>query len=377
VGTGYGFDRFGGKYKLDQTVGGLDPITTFSEGLRDIMVGLGFTEVTTLTLSNHREEFELSGLPEVDTVRVLNPITEDHTCLRAYLMPSLVRILRHNKHRNLPQRIFEVGNVIRDTKVVPHLCAMETASATSFTSIKSLTESVLRELQCEYALEQCDLPTFVPGRGAYVLAEGKRIGFFGEVDPAVVVGFEITHPIIFMELDLSALLAERKDTLFRGDIMEKGDKFPAFVLQDENGEEFDSRQLEGIRYVIYFYPKDNTAGCTTEAKDFTDAFPNFMLRNIPVIGVSKDSVRSHRNFMDKHQLKVKLLSDPEHVLMEKVGAWGTKVSYGKETVGTIRSTFIVGKDGTVEAAWRNVKVAGHVQKVLDTAVGLAKRRFGV
>ena len=156
--------------------------------------------------------------------------------------------------------------------------------------------------------------------------------------------------------------------------MDKGDRFPAFVLQDENGEEFDSRQLEGIRYVIYFYPKDNTAGCTTEAKDFTDSFPNFMMRNIPVIGVSKDSVKSHRNFMDKHQLKVKLLSDPEHVLMEQVGAWGTKVSYGKETVGTIRSTFIVGKDGIVEYAWRNVKVAGHVQKVLDMAVKLSKSR---
>lgn len=154
--------------------------------------------------------------------------------------------------------------------------------------------------------------------------------------------------------------------------MEKGEQFPQFVLQDENGETFDSRMLEGIRYVIYFYPKDNTPGCTTEALDFTAAFPQFMLRNIPVIGVSKDSVKSHRNFIDKNQLKVKLLSDPEHELMEKVGAWGTKVSYGKETVGTIRSTFIVGKDGKVEAAWRNVKVKGHVEKVLDTALSLVK-----
>ena len=154
--------------------------------------------------------------------------------------------------------------------------------------------------------------------------------------------------------------------------MEKGEQFPQFVLQDENGETFDSKMLEGIRYVSYFYPKDSTPGCTTEAVDFTAAFPQFMLRNIPIIGVSKDSVKSHRNFIDKNQLKVKLLSDPEHELMEKVGAWGTKVSYGKETVGTIRSTFIVGKDGIVEAAWRNVKVKGHVEKVLDTALSLVK-----
>lgn len=154
--------------------------------------------------------------------------------------------------------------------------------------------------------------------------------------------------------------------------MEKGERFPDFVLMDENGEEFDSKMLEGMRYVIYFYPKDSTPGCTREAVEFSAAFPQFILRNIPVIGVSKDSVKSHRNFIDKQQLKVKLLSDPDHVLLEKVGAWGTKVSYGKETVGTIRSTFIVGKDGTVEAAWRNVKVDGHVQKVLDTALSLVK-----
>ena len=154
--------------------------------------------------------------------------------------------------------------------------------------------------------------------------------------------------------------------------MEKGEQFPQFVLQDENGETFDSKMLEGIRYVIYFYPKDSTPGCPTEAVDVAAAFPQFMLRNIPIIGVSKDSVKSHRNFIDKNQLKVKLLSDPEHELMEKVGAWGTKISYGKETVGTIRSTFIVGKDGIVEAAWRNVKVKGHVEKVLDTALSLVK-----
>ena len=155
--------------------------------------------------------------------------------------------------------------------------------------------------------------------------------------------------------------------------MEVGDSFPAFRLKDENGEDLDSTTLEGIRYVIYFYPKDNTPGCTKEAEEFSASIAQFMLRNIPVIGVSKDSSESHRRFIDRHQLKVKLLGDPDHELMEKVGAWGTKVSYGKETVGTIRSTFIVGKDGRVEALWRNVKVAGHVEKVLSCAVSCSKR----
>ena len=214
VATGYGFERFGGPYSLVQTAGSSLPITTLTESLRDVMVGLGFTEVTTLTLSNPQEEFGISGLPEVDVVKVLNPITEDHTCLRAYLAPSLVRILRHNKHRDLPQRIFEVGYVVRDGLTKPRLCAMATASRTSFTEIKSITESVLREMGMPYTLEPCDIPTFVPGRGARVVSGGRDLGMFGEMAPSVVVGYEITHPIIFMELDLEPVLAEKKGTLF-------------------------------------------------------------------------------------------------------------------------------------------------------------------
>ena len=154
--------------------------------------------------------------------------------------------------------------------------------------------------------------------------------------------------------------------------MEVGDKFPEFVLSDENSEVFDSRSLEGIRYVVYFYPKDGTSGCTKEALDFTSLYPNFMLRNIPVIGVSKDTAATHKKFREKYSLKVKLLSDPEHDLTERTGAWGTKMMYGKEVQGTKRSTFIIGKDGTVEAAWKNVKVDGHAEKVLEKAISLTK-----
>ncbi|MDR1690923.1 MAG: peroxiredoxin [Candidatus Methanoplasma sp.] len=154
--------------------------------------------------------------------------------------------------------------------------------------------------------------------------------------------------------------------------MNAGDVFPEFVLEDENGERFDSRSLEGIRHVIYFYSKDGTPGCTKEALDFTSMYPKFMLRNIPVIGISKDSAASHRKFKDKNGLKIKLLSDPEHEFMERVGVWGSKMMYGKEVHGTIRSTFIIGKDGTVEAAWRGVKVSGHAEKVLEKAVSLVK-----
>jgi peroxiredoxin Q/BCP len=154
--------------------------------------------------------------------------------------------------------------------------------------------------------------------------------------------------------------------------MDTGDSFPRFILRDENGEELDSRSLDGVRYVIYFYSKDGTSGCTKEALDFTALFAKFMLRNIPVIGVSKDTVESHRKFKDKNSLKIKLLSDPEHTLMEEAGVWGTKMMYGREVRGTIRSTFIVGKNGVIEAAWKSVKVDGHAGKVLEKAISLTK-----
>ena len=148
-----------------------------------------------------------------------------------------------------------------------------------------------------------------------------------------------------------------------------GDTFPSFKLQNENGGMFDSSDMSGKRYVVYFYPKDNTSGCTREAKDFTAALPTLSEMGVEVIGVSKDSSKSHRNFIDKQELGFGLLSDPEHTLMEKVGAWGTKISYGKETTGTIRSTFVVGTDGRIERIWKNVRVAGHVDKVVDFLKG--------
>ena len=154
--------------------------------------------------------------------------------------------------------------------------------------------------------------------------------------------------------------------------MQVGEKFPDFILTDENDQVFDSKLLSGVRYIIYFYPKDNTSGCTTEAKDFSEIADKLMIRNVPIFGVSRDSAQSHRNFIEKQGLKIKLLTDKDHALMEKVGAWGMKKMYGKDVEGVIRSTFIVGKDGTVEAAWHAVKVKGHVETVYETVKSLLK-----
>ena len=152
--------------------------------------------------------------------------------------------------------------------------------------------------------------------------------------------------------------------------MQVGDKFPDFVLTDENDEVFDSKLLNGIRYIIY--PKDNTGGCTAEAKDFSEIADKLMIRNVPIFGVSRDSAKSHTNFIAKQGLKTKLLTDKDHELMSKVGAWGMKKMYGKDVEGVIRATFSVGKDGTVEAAWHAVKVKGHVDTVYETVKSLLK-----
>ena len=154
--------------------------------------------------------------------------------------------------------------------------------------------------------------------------------------------------------------------------MQAGEKFPDFKLPDENGDMVDSKFLNGIRYIIYFYPKDNTSGCTTEAKDFSAIADSLMIKNVPIFGVSRDSAQSHRNFIEKQGLKIKLLTDKDHELMAKVGAWGMKKMYGKDVEGVIRSTFIIGKDGTVEAAWHAVKVKDHVQAVSDKLKMLLK-----
>jgi len=150
-----------------------------------------------------------------------------------------------------------------------------------------------------------------------------------------------------------------------------GDAFPEFELLDENDEIFKSSSLSGLRYVIYFYPKDGSPGCTREASEFNGRYAKFMMMNVPVIGVSPDTPGSHRRFREKNGLKLKLLSDPGNVLAKAAGAWGRKKNYGKEYDGIIRSTFVV-KDGITEAVWNNVKVGGHADEVHETLKRLAR-----
>jgi len=153
-------------------------------------------------------------------------------------------------------------------------------------------------------------------------------------------------------------------------MLDAGDTAPEFTLPADGGQTIASADLAGKPYVVYFYPKDNTPGCTTEACDFRDSFARVTAAGATVLGVSKDSVKSHDNFKKKHELPFTLLSDGELTLHRAYGAWGMKKMYGREFEGTIRSTFLVGPDGKIAAAWPKVRVKGHVDAVLEALEAL-------
>ncbi len=154
---------------------------------------------------------------------------------------------------------------------------------------------------------------------------------------------------------------------------EVGDPAPRFCLPSVDGGEVCLDSLRGRWVVLYFYPKDNTSGCTREAVDFTCMLDEFNRLGAVVLGVSPDSLESHRRFMAKHGLKIKLLSDPEKKVIKAYGAWGLKRMGGRNYEGVIRSTFIIDPKGRVAYAWRGVKVKGHVEEVLRKLGELVER----
>ena len=135
-----------------------------------------------------------------------------------------------------------------------------------------------------------------------------------------------------------------------------GDKAPNFHLTDQDDQLVSLSDFAGEWLVLYFYPKDDTPGCTTEACDFTEGLPDFSALSAKVVGVSADDAESHRKFIAKYKLGIPLLSDPDKVIQKAYGAWGLKKNYGKEYEGTIRSTFVISPDGLVAALWQNVSV---------------------
>ena len=146
-----------------------------------------------------------------------------------------------------------------------------------------------------------------------------------------------------------------------------GDKAPSFKVATDGGETVSSAALKGAPYVVYFYPKDDTSGCTKQAIGFSESLKKFDKLGIRVLGVSKDSLESHAKFRKKHKLKIALGSDPDIKTAEAYGVWGEKTLYGRKYMGMERATFLIDAKSVVRQIWRKVKVPGHVEAVLAAA----------
>ena len=160
-------------------------------------------------------------------------------------------------------------------------------------------------------------------------------------------------------LEPRALSIKENDTMLK-----PGDRAPSFRLPSTAGVRRSSSDLRGKRFVLYFYPKDDTPGCTREACDFRDQLARLRSAGVEVLGISKDSLSSHDRFRDKYRLPFELLSDEDNAVARAFGAYGEKNMYGRKILGTIRSTFVIDEGGRVSALWSPVKVDGHVDKIL-------------
>jgi peroxiredoxin Q/BCP len=155
-------------------------------------------------------------------------------------------------------------------------------------------------------------------------------------------------------------------------MLQDGDKAPEIALETDAGDTVALTRLKGKPVVIYFYPKDDTSGCTLEAKDFSRLAPDFRKAGVEVVGISPDSTASHAKFRKKHDLAVRLAADPDKAAANAYGVWVEKSMYGRKYMGVERSTFLIDAKGCIARSWRKVKVPGHAQEVLAAAKALGK-----
>ncbi len=147
-------------------------------------------------------------------------------------------------------------------------------------------------------------------------------------------------------------------------MLEVGTKAPDFTLQDQDGKDVSLSDFKGKKVILYFYPKDNTSGCTKQACAFKELYPDFMEKDAIVLGVSKDSVASHKKFQEKYELPFELLSDPDHKVIEQYDVWKEKSMYGKKYMGIVRSTYLIDEEGKIEKALEKVKPQQNPEQML-------------
>ncbi len=208
IAISYGYDSMGDSLPKSVMFGRTLPISGLKRALKESLIGLGFNEIMTLTLTNEKEQFVKMGLEPEDTVEIENPVTEFHTSMRKWLLPSMMAILNENRHRDLPQRLFETGIVVDgDGKNRYHMAAVLEDDRASFTAVKSLVQRVMADISAKFTVEEKEHPSFIAGRCASILMDKREIGFFGEIAPPVLSAFEIEHPVSALEIDLGAFRA--------------------------------------------------------------------------------------------------------------------------------------------------------------------------
>ena len=200
IAIAWGYDRYPRDLPKRQTIGTPLPKNTFSDLLRQVLIGYGYQEVMSLTMANAEE-----ALATPERAVVLNPVTSDLTTLRSSLLPGLMNLLRLNKHRELPQRIFEVADVVLSGRNTRHVACAAIHHKASFTEAKSLVLSLLRDAGRVGAIEPVEDPNFIPGRAAAVLVDGVEAGRFGEIHPRILDAYGLVQPVMALELDVEGL----------------------------------------------------------------------------------------------------------------------------------------------------------------------------
>ncbi len=202
IAIGYGFGRIKPELPRTLTTGKAHPVSKIRDSLREIMVGLGYFEVMPFTLTSERVQFDMMHREKPEGVtHILYPISEDHTIVRPAILPNLLEILSINKHRELPQKIFDAGEVVLECRTQQRLGAAAIHPQANFTEIQAVVDAVLRERRLEYEVRESDDPAFIEGRRADIMINGKKVGVFGEIHPCVISDFGLEHPIIGFEMD--------------------------------------------------------------------------------------------------------------------------------------------------------------------------------
>ncbi|MDP2216083.1 MAG: phenylalanine--tRNA ligase subunit beta [Methanolobus sp.] len=203
IAVGYGFNNIPAIFPMNATVGKSHPLSDISSSVREIMTGLGYSQVMPFTLTSEKINFDWMCRERTNDVTcVLHPISEEQTMVRTTILPNLLEILSMNQHRELPQKVFEVGDIVVNNKNGLHLAAVSIHAQANFTEVRELVDAFMRERVTSYEVTESEDPAFMEGRRADILVNGRKVGVMGELYPQVIVNFGLGQPVVGFEIDL-------------------------------------------------------------------------------------------------------------------------------------------------------------------------------